>query len=55
MNSIVKIFNAIGTLSIERKMYGSEYQIDLSSLPSGVYFIEIKDGQNSINRKLIKR
>ena len=51
----VKIYNALGSLYIERKMEGRENQIDLSSLPSGIYFVEVKDGVNTISRKLIKR
>jgi hypothetical protein len=54
-NSTVKIYNALGSILMERKMHGNEYQLDMSSLPSGIYIIEIKDGLNSISRKLIKR
>ena len=53
--STIRIFNAIGNLTLERKMNGNEDQFDLSSLAQGVYFIEIKDGQNSVTRKFIKR
>ena len=54
-NTNIRLFNAIGSLMIESKMNGNEQQIDVSSLPSGVYFIEIRDGQNSVSRKIIKR
>jgi hypothetical protein len=55
INSTVRIFNALGSLVMEKKMNGLEYQLDLNSIPAGVYFIEIKDGENTVNRKLIKR
>jgi hypothetical protein len=55
LNANVRIFNALGSLSLEKKMEGREYQIDLSPLPAGIYFLDIKDGQNSISLKLIKR
>ncbi len=54
-NANVRIYNALGTLSLEKKMDGREYLLDLSSLPAGIYFLDIKDGQNSISRKIIKR
>jgi hypothetical protein len=54
-NSTVIIYNALGSILMERKMDGHEYLLDMSSLSSGIYIIEIKDGQNSVSRKLIKR
>lgn len=53
--SNVRIFNAIGVLALEKKMSGYEYNIEVSDLPAGIYFLEIRDGKNTLNRRLLKK
>ena len=51
----IKVYNAIGVLAQEQKMVGSEYSLDLSELPAGIYFLVLTDGKNSLNRRLLKK
>ena len=53
--SNVRIFNAIGVLALEKKMSGYEYNVEVSELPAGIYFLEIRDGKNILNRRLLKK
>ena len=51
----VRIYNAIGALVLDKKMTGSEYSVEVSHLPAGIYFLDIRDNINSLNRRLLKK
>jgi Secretion system C-terminal sorting domain/REJ domain len=55
LDATIRVINALGSVQLERKMSGSEDQLELGSLPSGIYFIEIKDGRNDVIRKFMKK
>jgi len=47
------IFNISGISVLERKPFRSEKAIDISHLPSGIYFLQLKSGEITITRKII--
>lgn len=49
-----KIFDAMGRELLAEKILVEELSIDLSKYNSGIYFIEITNGQNAISKKLVK-
>jgi len=51
----IKVYNAIGVLSVAQKMEGSEFELDLSQLPAGLYLMVLSDGKNTLNRRLLKK
>lgn len=51
----IKIYNFSGEKIIEKTIENKNEQIiDLSNYPKGVYFIEVKDNDNSLTKKIIK-
>ena len=50
----VQIINAVGQLIVEKAFTGASTQVELSSIPSGVYIIRIKYNDYIITRKLLK-
>ncbi|HEY8972388.1 MAG TPA: zinc-dependent metalloprotease, partial [Puia sp.] len=51
--AVLDIFNMMGQKVMTSRITGTVFQIDLSSLPKGIYFIHVNgDGRNSL--KLVK-
>lgn len=50
----VRIMNAAGQLSLLRNLEGSDHQIDVSHLPTGVYLLEVLTNQGRRIGKMIK-
>ncbi len=54
----LKVINLLGETIIERnfRVNGTyKYQLDLGAMPKGIYFLVVDNGQNSINKKIIKK
>lgn len=51
--SQIEIFNVLGERIYKSLVTNTKFEIDLSSLPKGVYFIRIIDEQNTIKNKKI--
>jgi hypothetical protein len=51
----VKIFNANGTLVYTAPRILSGQSINIGNLQTGVYFLKINNGKETITKKLIKR
>jgi hypothetical protein len=49
------VLNALGEITNVYPVNGTEVKIDLSSQPSGVYFIQIQSGDRQAVRKIIKQ
>lgn len=56
-NSIIEIYNQTGalvkTLSIEKKSGNQEIEINTEDLSNGIYFVNLKIGENKISRKIV--
>ena len=48
----VKIYNGYGSLVVQHANCAE--RIDIAALKSGIYFVHVADGENSITKKLIK-
>jgi hypothetical protein len=54
VNPSVRIYNALGIEVFEKTgLVEFPYSIDLSHQISGIYFIKISDGENSVLKKLV--
>ncbi len=49
-----KVLDALGRELLTEKIMVDEIQIDLSKYNSGIYFVKVTNGQNSVSKKLIK-
>lgn len=52
-NVNVQVFNANGQVVFQRDKKGEEFQMDLSSLPKGMYFVKILSGDQNSSHRLI--
>jgi len=51
--AVLDVFNLVGQKVLTTRITGTSFQLDLSSLPTGIYFIHVNgDGKNSL--KLVK-
>jgi hypothetical protein len=48
------LHNCLGAIMMEETFSGSEHRMDINTLPSGVYFIALKNEQGNIVKKIIK-
>ncbi|MEI2759643.1 MAG: T9SS type A sorting domain-containing protein [Bacteroidia bacterium] len=48
------IFNSTGEIVFEKKVAQTLYELDLSFLPNGIYFLTIHTEKNTITKKLVK-
>lgn len=48
----IEIFNTLGEILINAE---NKYTIDISSLPAGIYFIKLRQGNNIYTQKLVKQ
>jgi hypothetical protein len=48
------IFNSMGVLVLETKVGGTQTNLDVSSLPSGIYFCEIRTSNGTVTKRFIK-
>jgi len=48
------IFNSMGEIVFEKKVTQTLYELDLSFLPNGIYFLTIHTEKNTITKKLVK-
>lgn len=53
-NGKFKIFNCLGQIVFSQNISESNFEIDISDQPNGIYFIEIGDDENILRVKLIK-
>jgi|GEM_PF-5118857 len=53
-NAQLKIFSADGRVVLQNNLSGNNTNVDISSLSSGIYYVEITDGKNRSIHKLIK-
>lgn len=54
-NNQVMIFDVLGKLVFEKAITESTSKLNLDSLKSGMYFVQISNGANSTTKKLIKK
>jgi hypothetical protein len=54
-NGMISIFTIDGQLLMQRNLEVEQYQLDLGSLPSAVYIIEINSNKGILHKKIIKR
>ena len=52
---MVRIYNTVGTLVKSLDMNGSEKEIDISELPTGLYIISIEDEKEPLFKQFIKQ
>ncbi len=52
-NAVVKIFNAMGQIVYENLNGGQTHNIDVATLPTGTYFINIIDNNEVYNEKIL--
>lgn len=53
-NSAISIIDVNGKVHISKFHADGKLYLDIASLPSGMYFVKIEDGQNTLLRKLLK-
>ncbi|WP_339660823.1 endonuclease [uncultured Polaribacter sp.] len=53
-NLDVKVYNVVGKLILDSKINSSKNSINISTLSTGVYFVKVASGSNSVIKKLIK-
>ena len=54
-NGSIEIFNIIGVKLINEKLISGQTSVDLNRIPSGVYFYQIKSGNEVLkNGKFVK-
>ena len=54
LNSALKFYNSSGQLCLSTIISDNEMSLDLANLPSGIYYLEIKNQHRVMNQKLIK-
>lgn len=52
-NVDVQVFNAQGQVVFQKDLKGEDFQMDLSSLPKGMYFVNILSGDQNSSHRLI--
>ncbi|GJM34443.1 MAG: cytochrome-c peroxidase [Saprospiraceae bacterium] len=50
----VKLIDAAGKLVFNTLFQGADYWLDIQSLPSGVYFLQLETGDSRISKKVVK-
>jgi hypothetical protein len=55
MDGMVAITDMMGRLCLVQKEEGTNCQIALSDLPSGMYFLTYSDEKRKVTRKFLKR
>lgn len=53
-NSTITIFNSLGETILQSEIQDQKPEIDLSSYPTGVYFLKVDDGNKMAVKKIIK-
>jgi len=53
-NAYFEVCNLIGEIKLTGTLIGTVKTLDLSNLPSGVYFVTIISGEMNFSRKVIK-
>jgi hypothetical protein len=51
----VQLFNALGSMLLSRKLTNNTSTISMKELPSGLYFVQIKNGQQISFTKIVKQ
>jgi hypothetical protein len=54
MISDLRIYDVVGNLVIEKNTYINKTNIDVSALPSGVYFVKVKTEKGTAVEKFVK-
>lgn len=57
VNSIIRVMNKTGNIFIEKEITSgtSVHQVDVSTLPKGMYYVFIQDGNNILSKNFIKQ
>lgn len=53
-NAYFEVYNLIGEIKLSGTLIGTDNTVDLSDLPSGVYFVTIISGEKNFSQKVIK-
>jgi uncharacterized repeat protein (TIGR02543 family) len=51
----LQLFNSLGAIIISKNLTNSTTTISLKALPSGVYYVKVRNGQRSITDKIVKQ
>ena len=51
----LEIFNTIGQIILNKRIFNSFEQIDLSDQSAGIYFVKIQSAKNTMVKKIIKQ
>ncbi len=51
----ISVFDAMGKLIFKENMTQNKTRIDVSDFPTGIYFIQLQNGENLIGQKFIKQ
>ena len=51
----INIRNALGQIVLQTETGLQEFKLNISELPRGIYFAEIKSGEKSVMKKIVKQ
>jgi hypothetical protein len=51
----VTVYNNLGAVIMTRYFTAKQYEMNVSGLSRGIYFVKIKDGKDSVTLKMIKK
>jgi hypothetical protein len=54
LGSVMEVYNQVGERVLARQVDALSFQLNISSLPGGVYFIRLRDGHQQHSYKLVK-
>lgn len=55
INKTLQVHDSRGVKLLEKKYIGDDYQLNVSSLPTGAYIIRVNDGETTYAQKFIKK
>lgn len=55
INKTLQVHDSRGVKLLEKKYIGDDYQLNVSSLPTGAYIIRVNDGETTYEEKFIKK
>jgi len=50
----IQLYNSFGAIILVKKLTNSTTTVSMKSLPSGIYFVQVGDGKNILQKKIIK-
>jgi hypothetical protein len=54
LGSVMEVYNQVGARVLVRQVDELSFQLNISSLPGGVYFIRLRDSHQQHSYKLVK-